>query len=92
MLISTFKEKLPHFSELEYGYFEKHTGKRWIENDKDLDAMYRGFNAKDDITLWCEGKPSDDSGKKLGRRENRTRLKMQRSVGMHQNVLLGRLR
>jgi len=46
-LISTFEEKLPPLSELECGYFEKRaTGKRWIEDDKDLDAMYKGFNVK----------------------------------------------
>ena len=51
------------------GYFEKRTAKRWIENDKDLDAMYRGFNEKDEITLWCEGKQNhEDSGKKSGKK------------------------
>jgi len=69
-LISTFEEKLPPPSELECGYFEKHaTGKRWIEDDKDLDAMYKGFNVNDEITVWCEGKPSSgNSGKKSGRK------------------------
>jgi len=68
-LISTFQEKLPPLSELECGYFEKRaTGKRWID-DKDLDAMYKGFNVNDEITVWCEGKPSsDDSGKISGRK------------------------
>ena len=67
MLISTFEEKLPSLSDLECGYFEKRTAKRWIENDKDLNAMYRGFNEKDEITLWCEGKQNhEDSGKKSG--------------------------
>lgn len=69
-LIITFGEKLPPLSELECGYFEKRaTGKRWIEDDKDLDAMYKSFNANDDITVWCEGKQScDDSGKKSGKK------------------------
>ena len=69
-LISTFEEKLPPLSELECGYFEKRaTGKCWIEDDKDLDAMYKGFNANDEITMWCEGKQScEDSGKKSGKK------------------------
>ena len=50
------------------GYFEKRTGKRWIENDKDLDAMYRSFNENDEITIWCEGKPGDDGVKKTGKK------------------------
>ena len=55
-LISTFEEKLPPLSELECGYFEKRaTGKCWIEDDKDLDAMYRSFNANDEITGQYRG-------------------------------------
>ena len=31
--------------------------------------MYKGFNVNDEITVWCEGKPSSgDSGKKSGRK------------------------
>ena len=61
---------MPPLSELECGYFEKRaTGKCWIEDDKDLDAMYKSFNANDDIAVWCEGKQScDDSGKKSGKK------------------------
>ena len=38
-LTASFKEKLPPISELQCGYLEKKSGKRWIENDKDLEAM-----------------------------------------------------
>ena len=52
-LIFTFVEKLPPLSELECGYFEKRaTGKCWIEDDKELVAMYKGFNMDDEITVW----------------------------------------
>ena len=61
---------MPPLSGLECGDFEKRaTGKHWIEEDKDLDAMYKGFNVNNEITVWCEGKPSsDDSGKISGRK------------------------
>ena len=36
-------------------YFHKGS-KRWIENDQDLEAMYKLFTANDEITIWCEGK------------------------------------
>ena len=32
------------------------TSKRWIENDQDLETMYKAFNSGDEITIWCEGK------------------------------------
>ena len=67
MLNSTYEEKLPPLPELECGYFEKRPGKCWIENDKDLDAMYRSFNENDEITILCEGKPGDDGVKKTGK-------------------------
>ena len=54
-LTSSFKEKLPPLSELECGYLEKRNGKRWIENDKDVEAMYKAFDGNDEITLWCKG-------------------------------------
>ena len=54
--------------------------------------MYRGFNEKDEITLWCEGKQNhEDSGKKSGR-GNQMRLKVQRNVEMRLSVLLGKQR
>ena len=68
MLVSTFKEKLPPLSELECGYLEKRNGKRWIEDSKDLDAMYKGLNENDEITLWCEGKQCEDARRKSGRK------------------------
>ena len=60
-LVDTFEEKLPSFSDLECGYFEKNA-KRWIEDNQDLQAMYRQLS--DEITLWCEGCPSEDSQRK----------------------------
>ena len=67
-MVSTFEEKLLSLSKLECGCYEKSTGKHRIENDKDLDAMYRGFSENDEITLWCEGKQNKDSGKKSSRK------------------------
>ena len=40
-LIATIEEKLPMLSELKCRYLEKCTNaKRWIEDNKDLEAMY----------------------------------------------------
>ena len=54
LLIECFEDKLPTFSELQLGYMER-GAKRWIENNQDLDAMYKTFCSTDEITLWCEG-------------------------------------
>ena len=62
-LIETFEEKLPNFSELQCGYFEKGS-KCWTENDDDLEAMYKTFNSCDEITIWCEGRPSEEQQRK----------------------------
>ena len=39
---------------LNVGIYTKALTKRWIEDDQDLDAMYR-VNCGDKITIWCEG-------------------------------------
>jgi len=63
--LETYEEKLPSFTDLECGYFEKRSNaKRWIEDNQDLQAMYRHFRDNDEITLWCEGCPSEDQRKK----------------------------
>jgi len=64
-LVETCEEKLPSFTDLECGYFEKcSNAKGWIEDNQDLQAMYRYFRDNDEITLWCEGCPSEDQHKK----------------------------
>ena len=85
-LISTFEEKLPPLSELECGYFEKlATGKRWIEDDKELDAMYKGFffGVRGSLAQAIQGKNQAE------RREQR-RQTMQRNLKVLLNVLLGK--
>ena len=68
-LIATFEEKLPTLSELKCGYLEKRTNaKRWIEDDKDLEAMYKTFSDKADITIWCEGPSSEEQTSKRGKK------------------------
>ena len=62
-LIETFEEKLPNFSELKYGYLEKGS-KRWVEDDDDLEAMYEIFDSTDEITIWCEGRLSEEQQRK----------------------------
>ena len=42
-------------SDLECGYLYKGT-KRWIEDNQDLDTMYKAFNCGDEITALCEGR------------------------------------
>ena len=56
-LIHDFEDRLPVLNDLEYGYIHKGS-KRWIENDQDLEAMYKEFNCGDEITIWCEGRSS----------------------------------
>ena len=69
-MIVDFEDRLPQLSELECGYLYKGT-KRWIEDDQDLDAMYKAFNCGNEITIWCEGRlpeqlpePPTKSGRK----------------------------
>ena len=46
--------------------FWKKTAKRWIEDDIELEAMYRVFKDRDcEITLWCI---SERRGEKRGRK------------------------
>lgn len=55
-LVATFKDKLPSVSSLDIGYFERRgSAKRWIEDQADLDAMYRTFSVGEEITLWVHG-------------------------------------
>ena len=68
-LISAFGDKLPPLSELECGYLEKCTNaKCWIEDDKDLEAMYKTFSENVEITLLCEGLPSEEQVAKRGKK------------------------
>ena len=62
-LIETFEEKLPNLSELKCGYLEKGS-KRWVEDDDDLEAMYETFDSADEITIWCEGRLSEEQQRK----------------------------
>ena len=54
-MIDDFEDRLPQLSDLECGYLFK-GAKRWIEDDQDLNAMYKAFNCGDEITIWCEGR------------------------------------
>lgn len=49
-MIIDFEDRLPQVSDHECGYLYKGTN-RWIEDDQDLDAMYRAFNCGDKITI-----------------------------------------
>lgn len=50
--LENFEDKLHSIEHLECGYFEK-SAKRWIEHNKDLEAMYKAFEGRNcDITLW----------------------------------------
>ena len=51
-LIEAFEDKLPPLSQLKCGYLEKCTiAKRRVEDDKDLDAMYKSLKDNTEITL-----------------------------------------
>ena len=62
-LIETFEDKLPNFSELKCGFLEKGS-KCWVEDDDDLEAMYEIFDSADEITIWCEGRLSEEQRRK----------------------------
>lgn len=53
-LTTSFGDKLESLSDLECGYMEKNS-KRWLESDRDVEAMYITFKPGDEITLWCDG-------------------------------------
>ncbi len=46
------------------GYFEhRGNGKRWLEDQEDMDAMYRAFSGGEDVvTLWVNGLKSKRQG------------------------------
>ncbi len=60
---SSFNDKLAHLSDFQCGYMEK-TVKRWIECDKDLDAMYGTCKIGDEILLWCDNSDGIQGKKK----------------------------
>ena len=61
-------------SELECGYLEKRTNaKSWVENDQDVEAIYKAFSQTDEITLWCEGRPSEQLQNKTGKKRKGTK-------------------
>lgn len=54
-LSSDFGDKLPSVSDMECGYLEK-SSKRWIEDNRDLEAMYKVAEVCDEITIWCDAR------------------------------------
>lgn len=54
-LSSDFGDKLPSVSDMECGYLEK-SSKRWIEDNRDLEAMYKVAAVCDEITIWCDAR------------------------------------
>lgn len=45
-----------------------HRAKRWIEDKKDLEAMYKVFSRDNEITIWCEGRGPPDEPKSAGKK------------------------
>ena len=64
-IIEEFKELVPQTLEFHVGYFlGKQSTKYWIMCEEDLNAMYKSLDedGKDNVLLWCDGKPtSQDS-------------------------------
>ena len=74
-LVKSFEDKLPPLSSLDIGYFERRgSAKRWIEDQEDLDAMYRAFTSGDEITLWVHGRVSDTNVVKTGKKRRRDEI------------------
>ena len=74
-MIADFGDKLPPLIDLECGYMDK-TSKRWIEDDQDVEAMYRQVNSGSEITIWCEGQsheqPTSDPSSRNSRKRKTT--------------------
>lgn len=66
-----FEEKLPQFSELECGYLEKGAN-CWIKDYEDVKAIYKTFSSTKEITIWCEGRLSEEQVKKKGGGKKKT--------------------
>ena len=63
LLTNSFEDTLSS-CDIECGYMEKNS-KRWLESDKDVEAMYRMYKPGDEITLWCdEANKSTREGKR----------------------------
>ena len=70
--MKTFEDKLPPCCSLDIGYFERRgSAKRWIEDQDDLDAMYRAFSPGDEITLWTHGRSQEEALNKAGKKRKR---------------------
>ena len=70
--VKTFEDKLPPCCSLDIGYFERRgSAKRWIEDQDDLDAMYRAFSPGDEITLWTHGRSQEEALNKAGKKRKR---------------------
>lgn len=68
-LVESFEDKLPLASDLDIGYFEKQgNAKRWIEDQEDLDAMYAAVSVGEEVTLWCNERPSEEQTTKSGKK------------------------
>ena len=66
-LVETFEEKIHSFSDLDCGYLEKcSNAKHWIEDNQDLEAMYKAFSHPgDEIALWCENQRKGGKKRKI---------------------------
>ena len=66
-MAESFEEKIPPFLDLDCGYLEKRSkAKCWIEDNEDLEAMYKAFShADDETTLWCENRHKSGKKRKL---------------------------
>ena len=60
-LVSDFGDKLPSLPDIECGYLDK-SSKRWIEDNRDLEAMYKAATIGDEITIWCKARKEEQSG------------------------------
>ena len=51
-LVESFEEKIPSFSDLDYGYLSN--AKCWIEDNQDLEAMYKVFSHASEVVakIW----------------------------------------
>ena len=63
LLQDEFSDELPELtSDFVVGYFEPPNGaKRWIIDDRDLEAMYKDRASGSKINLWCEPETDEDS-------------------------------
>ena len=66
-----FQNYIPNSEDFNIGYLDSQT-KIWLVTSEDVQSMYRKFNKGGLITLWCNGKPSEEEISTENRKRKRS--------------------